>query len=167
MESPLAVANYFIQKSFDTGKELTPMKLVKLVYIAHGWHLALTDEPLINEAIQAWKYGPVINSVYHRFKKYGNTQITQTESEYISNQVVMPCVHDVLKTFLNKIWEVYGHYNGVQLSSLTHQPNTPWYQVWHQSAGKKNQFVIIPNDLIKLHYKEKSNAEASSTTTTG
>ena len=165
MESPLAVANYFIQKSFDTGKELTPMKLVKMVYIAHGWHLALTDEPLINEAIQAWKYGPVVNSVYHRFKKYANTQITQTETEYTGSQFVTPVVHDVLKTFLNKIWEVYSIYNGVQLSALTHQPNTPWYQVWNQS-GKKSQFVIIPNDLIKLHYKEKSNAEASGTTTT-
>lgn len=165
MENPLAVANYFIQKSFDTGKELTPMKLVKLVYIAHGWHLALTDKPLINEAIQAWKYGPVINSLYHKFKPYGNEQIAKTEDEYKGLQLITPNVNETRKEFLDKIWEVYGNSNGIELSSLTHQPSTPWDIVWNRQGGKDGKSVIIPNDLIKLHYKEKANARTVDITT--
>lgn len=165
MENPLAVANYFIQKSFDTGNELTPMKLVKLVYIAHGWHLALTEKPLINEPIQAWKYGPVINSLYHTFKEYGNEQITKPESEFKGFQSVTPMVDETKKSFLDKVWEVYGGQDGVQLSSLTHQPHTPWYIVWHEKGGKDSKSVIIPNDLIKLHYKEKANAGTASNAT--
>jgi len=63
METPLAVANYFIKKSQDDGIAVTPMQLVKLVYIAHGWHLGLHHSQLLTESIQAWKYGPVIPSV--------------------------------------------------------------------------------------------------------
>jgi len=77
MENSLAVANYFITKANDEGTELTPMKLIKLVYIAHGWHLGLKNESLIDEGVQAWKYGPVIKSVYDEFKGYKNGQVNR------------------------------------------------------------------------------------------
>ncbi len=47
----LAVANFFVEKSISTGIELTPMKVIKMVYIAHGWHLAIKNSPLIAEAV--------------------------------------------------------------------------------------------------------------------
>ena len=68
---PIAVANFFIQKSIETGLEVTPMKLLKLVYIAHGWSLGLFGEPLIDEAVVAWTYGPVIPDLYKVLKDYG------------------------------------------------------------------------------------------------
>ena len=52
----LVVANYFIDKAKAEGVSLTPMKLQKLIYMAHGWHLALYDKPLIDEQFQAWDY---------------------------------------------------------------------------------------------------------------
>jgi len=75
MYNPLAVANYFIYKSIDEGVSITPMKVLKLVYIAHGWHLGIRKEPLITEQTEAWKYGPVVESVYIAFKKYGKNDI--------------------------------------------------------------------------------------------
>ena len=50
----VAIANAFI----DIGKQnnatdLTPMKLQKLVYFAHGWNLGATGRPLINEEVEA------------------------------------------------------------------------------------------------------------------
>ena len=48
--NPTTVANYFIDKYSKTG-DLTPMKIIKLTYIAYGWYLALTDkkERLLHE----------------------------------------------------------------------------------------------------------------------
>jgi uncharacterized phage-associated protein len=152
--NPIVIANYFIQKSFDSGKELTPMKLVKLVYIAHGWHLALKNEPLINEGVQAWKYGPVINSLYHYFKPYGNNQIS-APGRVIGLGVRDP--DDETKAFLDKIWEVYGDMNGLELSTLTHQQNTPWDIVWNTRDGKNVKAALIGNEIIKEHYKTKIN----------
>lgn len=71
-----AVANYFLDKAREDGVDLSPMKLQKLIYFAHGWHLAIYGEPLIDESVEAWAWGPVISSIYHDFKKYGRDPIT-------------------------------------------------------------------------------------------
>jgi len=158
MTYPLAIANYFISKSLETGQEITLLKLVKLVYISHGWHLALTGEPLLAEGVQAWKYGPVVPSVYRKFKRYGNSAITALELDAAT--ITYPIVEEEkLKTFLDKIWEVYGKFNGLQLSSMTHQPNTPWDIVWNKEGRNKREGAIIRNELIEKHYKEKANGE--------
>lgn len=158
MESPIAVANFFISKSFDTGIEVTPMKVLKLVYISHGWNLGLTSEPLINEAIQAWKYGPVIESVYTEFKEYRNAKITALGSIFSMDnndfRVMTPQVSGHID-LLEKIWEVYKDYSGLQLSTLTHQQGTPWDIVWNQNGGSKTMGAIISNDIIEQHYKTK------------
>lgn len=49
MEKPIAVANYFIDKAIRANAELTPTKLVKLVYIAHGhWIEPMTPSSFLN-----------------------------------------------------------------------------------------------------------------------
>ena len=76
----VVVANYFVEKGKADKKNIDLLKLVKLVYIAHGWHLGLYDEidrPLIREDVEAWKYGPVVRSVYDAFKGVGKRTITQ------------------------------------------------------------------------------------------
>ena len=164
MKAPLEIANFFIEKSLSTGRELTPMKLVKLVYISHGWHLGLTEKPLIAEAAQAWKYGPVIISVYHDFKKYGGRQITSLEPSLPSSRYY-PIVTDTeLVRFLNRIWDVYSKFSGGQLSTLTHKEGTPWDIVWNEKGGKKLENTVIPNELIRQHYKTKINERAALTT---
>lgn len=157
MEMPLAVANFFVKKSFDTGKELTPMKLIKLVYIAHGWHLGLGMGPLLTEPPLAWKYGPVVDSVYYSFRDFGNSQITKMATIPAGNgKTVVPAVNESELEFLDKVWDVYKDFNGLQLSSLTHEPGTPWHRVWHQMGGKEQRpSLIIPNDIIEAHYKQK------------
>lgn len=77
MHDPKAVANYILDCGKEDGETLSPMKLIKLVYLAHGWNLGLTGEPLITEHVQAWRYGPVIPSIYHDFKEYGNQVVTR------------------------------------------------------------------------------------------
>lgn len=142
------IANFFIRSSQNTGNELTPMKLIKLCYIAHGWNLALYNEALLDEAIQAWQYGPVIQSVYRDFKHYGNSQIT----ELIRVGDEYPLPHQDALPLLRKIWDVYKKYTGVQLSAMTHQRGTPWDITWNEKNGKQLRSAIIPNNLIKEHY---------------
>lgn len=155
MESPLAVANYFITKSLETGQLLTPMKLVKLVYLAHGWYLGLTNQPLISEGAEAWKYGPVVPSVYDSFKAYRGNPITQLAHTVTPTGQIsyFPLTDSKTGEFLDRIWDVYNGYSAVELSALTHQENSPWYETWHQNGGKENYGVVIPNDRIEQHYK--------------
>ena len=57
MFSPKAIANFFLSLAKQSGEAITPMKLQKLVYYAHGWFAGHTGTPLINETVEAWHTG--------------------------------------------------------------------------------------------------------------
>ncbi len=161
-----AIANFFIdlaKKSENPLKrKLTPMKLQKLVYYAHGWNLGLYDQPLIDEEIQAWSFGPVVNSLYHEFKRFGNSSITGYATDFDFNSPIndwpAPKIspNDPVVPLLNRIWDVYGKYTGFQLSNATHQPGTPWYTVWERE-GKDKKFVGIPDTEIRNYFAARTN----------
>ena len=130
------------------------MKLIKMVYIAHGWHLAIKGEPLIDEAVEAWKYGPVVPLVYQNFRCFRDSQITRMAHVLHDNHLISPEVDsNDTRQFLESVWDAYSQYTGPQLSAITHQKNTPWYQTWHNGGNLKDG-VIVTNDVIKSHYVE-------------
>jgi len=77
-QSSVKVARQILWIALNRGKILTPMQLLKLVYISHGWMLAIYNRSLFREPVEAWKYGPVEPLVYNRFKKFGGNQITES-----------------------------------------------------------------------------------------
>ena len=137
------IARYFIEKS-NGGK--TPMQLNKMTYIAHGWCLAIYNKALIVEDIEAWKYGPVVPILYYEFKKYGGNTVPHKQIEETNH------IRPEDRALLNKIIEVYGKYDGVELSAMTHQKGTPWHRVWHNNGRNS----VIPNDMIKEYYVEQA-----------
>ena len=81
--SAAAVANEFLRLARRDEQTITPLKMQKLVYFAHGWHLALFGTPLIEEPVQAWQFGPVISSLYQEFKKFGSRAIRRLLGRFI------------------------------------------------------------------------------------
>ncbi len=154
MYKSIQIANYFLLCSQKTGHEVTPMKLIKLCYIAHGWYLGFTGKPLLNETVYAWKYGPVIDTLYEELKKFGSSPIKTLQSSENCDDYPLPDNKDIM-TFLDGVWNSYGKYDGVTLSAMTHQVGTPWYKIWHEENGKDGWEVPIPNNYIEAHYKEK------------
>mgnify|MGYP003624478506 CR=1 FL=1 len=147
MYNPSTIANYFIKKYSSEGA-LTPMKLIKLVYISYAWYLTLTEgeKTLIDEKPQAWDYGPVFPSLYQSLKKFGKTEIQKT----IPNQSLWEKIRDEDKPFLNKMWDMYGSYGGIYLSAITHTDNSPW-----DKAFKKGYNHNISDKDILEHYVPK------------
>ncbi len=41
------------------------LKLLKLCYFAHGWHLAWNGRPLFSEPLEACRYGPVPRALWN------------------------------------------------------------------------------------------------------
>ena len=58
------IANEFIRRAAAEKRALTQMQLQKLVYIAHGWNLAINGEKLTHDDPQAWDYGPVYRDLW-------------------------------------------------------------------------------------------------------
>ncbi len=139
-----AVANHFLDLSEAKGCSLTPMKIQKLVYFAHGWHLAVTNgDALIDEQVEAWPYGPVIPSLYRSLRGYGDQSITdrikdfrrveKIDGHYRYRTLSMQGDSEkesFARSLLDRVWEIYAPFTAIQLSNMTHQPGTPWYQVY-------------------------------------
>jgi uncharacterized phage-associated protein len=111
------VADFFLCFAREHGDVLTPLKLQKLVYYAQAWHLALKGKPLFDEKIEAWIHGPVVRSVFTRFKKYSWRPIDRA--------VKQPSLSGNVKKFLCEIFSVYGGFSAWDLERMTHK-ETPW-----------------------------------------
>ena len=122
------------------------MQLLKVSYISHGWSLGLCGSPLFKDDVEAWKYGPVIPGVYHKYKKFGYSHITARTKDLRESLGKIP------HAIMSRVVEVYGKYDGLYLSSLTHQPNSPW----DLTIKKDGEGAIIPNDVIKDYYRKLS-----------
>lgn len=156
--TPQDVANFFLDKGDEAGLPISAMKLQKLVYIAYGWYLALTGERLFDEDIEAWQHGPVIPSLYHEFKRFRGNPIEGRASlyDFDSNDLRIPGIdegdEDTL-SILQRVWEIYHPFDGWALRGKTHQPDTPWSQVYDSASYSKT----IPDSLIAAHFREKIN----------
>lgn len=146
MYDVLTVADAILKIAKRNHVSLTPMQLMKLVYIAHGWSLGLRDRDLFKNQIQAWQYGPVIPDLYHATKTWGRDPIPL-------NRIGNPhsvSVDQKDEAFLTEVFNKYGHLTGPQLSYLTHQAGTPWDQVYRPDERR----IEIPDELIREHYRE-------------
>ncbi len=137
----LGVANWLI----EYGGLYTPLQIIKLVYLSHGWMLGLYQRPLIKQKVEAWKYGPVIPDVYHQLKEYGSSSV---EDSIPGIQIVN--FDDIENDLIKQVNIKYGCYSGIRLSQLTHTPNSPWDQI--KKKGGIN--AIIPNELMEKYYRE-------------
>ena len=146
MYDALTIADEILKIAKAKGKALTPMQLMKLTYIAHGWALALLKRDLFPNRIEAWKYGPVIPDLYQATKSYGRNEIPLHAIGDVNETKVDPQT----KAFLSSVFDTYGSFTGIQLSALTHKSGTPWAQVFRPNV----MGISIPDDLIKRHYEE-------------
>lgn len=167
--SSSAIANYFIRKAReDNVRDLTQLKLQKLVYIALGWALSLANTDIVGgDDVEAWQYGPVIPNLYHSIKHFRNDNIVEPIPGWFSvidddgNEVSAPVPdevsnddEDVLEV-LEAVWDVYKDKTANELVNITHRHNTPWKMYY--KSGKRN--IDIPKEDIKAFYdalREKS-----------
>lgn len=144
MADARVVSNYLVDLADEAGKTITPMQSLKLVYLAHGFSLALRGKPLIHNRIEAWKYGPVIPDLYHAIKDWGDQPIGKVTDWHLEALTTSD------KELLRSVYNVYSELSGVALSSLTHQPGTPWDISYRPGSFGE----LIPNHVIAVHYRD-------------
>lgn len=161
-----AIANYFINLARKNGvTDLSPMKLQKLVYYAHGWTLGTLNKPLINEQIEAWKFGPVVPTIFHAAKEHGNNNINKPLLEFdfdADSLEFTPCKPTVdannkeIIELLDVIWEVYGRLPAYQLSNMTHLSGTPWDTINKKYNGEIPNNTDINTEIIKDWFEKEA-----------
>lgn len=79
------IAKYVIKYASDTGNPITNLYLQKILYYLQVNQILSKGEVLYKDDIVAWKYGPVVESVYYEFVAFGSCPI---ENEFIKNAVI-------------------------------------------------------------------------------
>lgn len=156
-DNALSVANYFVSLAENSNNEIKTLRLMKLVYIAHGYMLAIFNRSVLSpkfDRVEAWKYGPVIPSVYHSFKIYRNNPIKKKTIIYGKEtdagvEILTPTLSDKEAIMVcDFVWGKYGKYNDCQLVTILHRKGTPWGMVYEEGMNRE-----IPDELTKSYYK--------------
>lgn len=168
--SAVAVVNQFIKFSqAEPQFSMDQMKLQKLLFYAHAWHLAYNKGPLFENDFEAWPWGPVVRDVYLQTKDCGRGRLTDylSEVEWQDGAAVFNVPDGVenaeTRAFLNNVWDTMKSYSGVQLSNSTHAPGEPWTLI-SDTLGTRGK-PMIPNDLIEAVYKRKLEAASANSAT--
>ena len=167
----IAVANEFIRLGLDAKRPISPMKLQKLCFFAHGWRLEVAGIPLVDEEFQAWKLGPVMSGVYHEFKIWRDQPIIELgesfepdfkDGEIIGFTVVKPFVDEDdpgTKRLIHENWQHYGDFEAITLSNMTHQDGGAWSRVWNHTAKRSGMKAVgISNSKIRDEFDLRADA---------
>lgn len=142
------------------GVIIDQMRLQRLVYIAHGFRLATSGEPLTGDRPEAWEFGPVYRRLADATAHAGQEPVEQLAgvvehwSELDSSE----------RDLVAEIVEAAGSLPLARLSAITRGEDSPWRVVY---AGGKGRNRDIGHNLIKEQFESfnedwltKSDAQA-------
>ena len=141
------IANFFISLGMSESESedyMTNLRLNKLMYFAQAWSLVLRNKPLFHEPIEAWPLGPVIPSVYHKYKNYGKSQITTLDPRF---QLQLLDAEEQQILFATMAY--YGEYSTHGLVDLSHEEGSPWTL----ACGANN--AVIQADDMRAFFAKK------------
>lgn len=132
------IARKMVRLSIDHGLWLTNLKLQKVLYYTWRDYYIQTGNRLFeNDRFQAWKYGPVVPSVYYEYWTNVASYI------FITNNPDVPIDQGTSEFLLDELRK-YKATPASALVSLTHAEGTPW-SVTHAKGDKRD----IPFELIE------------------
>jgi uncharacterized phage-associated protein len=141
----IKIANdQIVDEDPETGRKIsegvTNMKLQKLLYFAQAAHLAVYGEPLFNDEIQAWKFGPVVPNVYRFYKVKGDQLLRNEDDFYCDPQ---------LEGFLKDVWKIFGKYSAYELANISHK-HDPYKDVY----DPEERGTVINQGTMRDYYKK-------------
>lgn len=134
------LAHNRIAESSAGAESISNLKLQKLLYYAQGCFLATTGNPLFPDKIVAWQHGPVVESVYRKYKENGSSGIPFDEDFDFSD------FSKEENDLLTEVYDVFGQYSAWKLRNMTHE-EAPWKET------PPNE--VIPNEKIKDYFEKE------------
>lgn len=156
MATVRAVCSYFVCRGMEDQCPLTQVSLQKLMYFAQGVNLATRGSRLFDENIYAWKWGPVVPSVYGMFKRFGSDPmfeefvVFELGSEFLDERNNLTEEEEKVTKF---IWDALGKRDPFELVRITHSDGAPWDVVVKKHPADTRD-LVIPDDLIRDYFKK-------------
>lgn len=127
------------------GWALSNLELQKLLYLAEMTMAGRSDgqASLVSESFEAWDYGPVLPSVYHRAKAFGDKRIPDVFR-------IAQAYKDERRDVIEEVAAAFEGWTPGELVALTHRDNGAWAK--HYIPGSRG--VVIPRQDILLEYHD-------------
>ena len=132
------ICDYVLEYVSKKHGTINVFKLNSLLYIMQASYLHYYNKPLFDEDFEAWMSGPILPSVWKKYKKFGGCSIISGDFQYNIKEEVM--------AFLNDIIEMFGECSESSLSNM----------LVSQKAYKDAFELRIPNCSIMPVIKNKA-----------
>ena len=147
----LDVAKYILVKV-----KCTHLKLEKLVYLCFAEYLCQYDDELYDDCIYAYKYGPIVKSVYEKYKGYGYKEIEKEEEIDTTDIYEMPSRSRILFAKDGEIYNfnhksvlvIGGAYSVDKYFRLSH--GYRWYESEQPSNETKEKILSVVDKVKKV-----------------
>jgi len=126
--------------------ETSNLRLQKLLYLSHMFHLGTTGEPLIDGHFEAWDLGAIEPDIYNRLKAYGSDNIKDVfpYEGFPKGSPEYQSIFDVVSAFRN--WESW------RLVGRIHEDGGAWAKNYRPGVWG----VRIPDKDILVEYIHRS-----------
>lgn len=145
----MAIANWFVRRAEAEGYTLSIMKLLKLLYFAHGFY-SLRGSRLIRDDFQAWQRGPVVPKVYHYFRDQGILVKETLEGDEWSDDEKRLEESSRDKKLLEGVYDKYSKRDPFSLSRETHGSDSPWLR----ATKRDGHYAAIEDRDIADYFKK-------------
>ncbi len=127
------------------GQWTDAWSLQKLLYYVQAWHAAITDKPLFEEDIQAWKDGPVVPKVWR-------SRQAQESRRAASQHVEDVALPEFASDLIDMVLGAYGSMSGEELRALTHVEE-PWCDARGNLPEGASSEEVIPPAAMAAFYR--------------
>lgn len=130
-------ARYMVNYCIDEGFPISNLQLQKILYFCQLESYRRINKPLFNDDFEAWRYGPVIPSVYRIFSIFSGLEIKRRVKE----------TEDLPLSARSLIEDIAGSLHSLrpwELVKKTHDAGSPW-DITFQRCGMGS---VISKDLI-------------------
>lgn len=149
-----------IAKYIATQIDCTHLKIEKLTYLSYADYMCSTGKKMFEDDIYAFKYGPVVSTVYSACKKkYGYVKFENEKIGKLGENISeMPtrsrilCAEDGIEKLksIDETIKKYGQFNAAKLIEITHNEKSPWSKTGYVLGKDKR---VITDDTIKEFHK--------------
>ncbi len=142
----LQIADYLILKSKDNGEALTNKRLQKLLYYIQAWHLAINNQPIFEDKIEAWIHGPAIRVVYEEYKNFIANPIDKVTNIKVADELGSENIE-----FIERVLSAYSKYDTPTLEYMTHAED-PWQIARKGLEANESSNNEITQESMKTYY---------------
>lgn len=131
----LQSSEYVIRRSVDKELPITNLKLQKTLYYLQGYFLRVFGEPIFDDDILHWQYGPVVPTVYFKYSINGSSILQIDES------VSLPQLPKAKRALFENVVDKCLETSTRTLVDMTHS-EAPW-------QGTNRNEIITTNAIMR------------------